>query len=87
MIQLERGHVSSAVFKSLQTDQRRTEVNMLRRSLLAALAALPLALGSAAAKASDIVDTAASAGQFNTLVAAVKAAGLVETLKARFSCK
>ncbi|MEO1399529.1 MAG: fasciclin domain-containing protein [Pseudomonadota bacterium] len=29
----------------------------------------------------DIVDTAASAGQFNTLVAAVKAAGLVETLK------
>ncbi|MGM0535494.1 MAG: fasciclin domain-containing protein [Pseudomonadota bacterium] len=29
----------------------------------------------------DIVDTAASAGQFETLVAAVEAAGLVETLK------
>ena len=29
----------------------------------------------------DIVDTAASAGQFNTLVAAVQAAGLVDTLK------
>lgn len=29
----------------------------------------------------DIVDVAASAGTFNTLVAAVKAAGLVETLK------
>ncbi len=29
----------------------------------------------------DIVDTAASAGSFNTLVAAVQAAGLVETLK------
>jgi uncharacterized surface protein with fasciclin (FAS1) repeats len=29
----------------------------------------------------DIVDVAASAGSFNTLVAAVKAAGLVETLK------
>lgn len=29
----------------------------------------------------DIVDTAAGAGTFNTLVAAVKAAGLVETLK------
>lgn len=29
----------------------------------------------------DIVDTAVAAGQFNTLVAAVKAAGLVETLK------
>lgn len=32
-------------------------------------------------KASDIVDTAVSAGSFKTLVAAVKAAGLVETLK------
>ncbi len=29
----------------------------------------------------DIVDTAANAGSFNTLVAAVKAAGLVDTLK------
>ena len=29
----------------------------------------------------DIVDTAVSAGNFNTLVTAVKAAGLVETLK------
>ncbi len=29
----------------------------------------------------DIVDTAVKAGQFNTLVAAVKAAGLVDTLK------
>ena len=35
----------------------------------------------AAHHSKDIVDTAASAGQFNTLVAAVKAAGLVETLK------
>ena len=30
----------------------------------------------------DIVDTAISSGMFNTLVAAVKAAGLVDTLKA-----
>ena len=37
---------------------------------------------SEAAKPSkDIVDTAVAAGSFNTLVAAVKAAGLVETLK------
>jgi uncharacterized surface protein with fasciclin (FAS1) repeats len=35
------------------------------------------------AQAADIVDTAAGAGQFNTLVAAVKAAGLVETLKGK----
>lgn len=33
------------------------------------------------AKPADIVDTAVSAGKFGTLVAAVKAAGLVETLK------
>ncbi len=38
-----------------------------------------LAGGGASAK--DIVDTAVGAGQFNTLVTAVKAAGLVETLK------
>jgi len=31
----------------------------------------------------DIVETAVSAGSFNTLVAAVKAAGLVETLKGK----
>lgn len=36
--------------------------------------------GSHSAKM-DIVDTAVSAGSFNTLVTAVKAAGLVETLK------
>lgn len=34
-----------------------------------------------AAPAGDIVDTAVGAGSFNTLVAAVKAAGLVDTLK------
>ena len=33
------------------------------------------------ASAADIVDTAVSAGQFKTLVKAVQAAGLVETLK------
>jgi uncharacterized surface protein with fasciclin (FAS1) repeats len=31
----------------------------------------------------DIVDTAVAAGQFNTLAAALKAAGLVETLKGK----
>jgi transforming growth factor-beta-induced protein len=39
------------------------------------------ALLAASAFAGDIVDTAVSAGSFNTLVAAVKAAGLVDTLK------
>ena len=40
-----------------------------------------LALTSGAALARDIVDTALSNEQFSTLVAAVKAAGLVDTLK------
>src|SRR5690349_18500084 len=35
----------------------------------------------AAAAAKDIVDTAVAAGNFKTLVAAVEAAGLVDTLK------
>jgi uncharacterized surface protein with fasciclin (FAS1) repeats len=42
--------------------------------------ALALSLGATIASAADIVDTAV-AGKFNTLVAAVKAAGLVDTLK------
>ncbi|MGB7303732.1 MAG: fasciclin domain-containing protein [Burkholderiaceae bacterium] len=46
------------------------------------LSASVLAVGlSAQAWAADIVDTAVSAGSFNTLVTAVKAAGLVDTLK------
>ena len=40
-----------------------------------------VAMLSLSASAADIVDTAVSAGSFGTLVAAVKAAGLVETLK------
>ena len=55
---------------------------MFRRTLLAAIAVVPLAFSTVAAKAADIVDTAVSAGSFETLVAAVQAAGLVDTLKA-----
>ena len=43
-------------------------------------AALSLAAWSSA-QAKDLVDTAVSAGSFKTLVAAVQAAGLVDTLK------
>jgi uncharacterized surface protein with fasciclin (FAS1) repeats len=42
-----------------------------------------LAAVSGLAAAADIVDTAVSAGQFNTLVKAVQAAGLVDTLKGK----
>lgn len=41
----------------------------------------PAAEATKTSKKADIVDTAVSAGKFTTLVAAVKAAGLVETLK------
>ena len=53
----------------------------LRRFVLTLAAIVPIAFGSSFAKAQDIVDTAISAGQFGTLVAAIQAAGLVDTLK------
>ena len=51
------------------------------RSTRALCAGAVLAASTVATAATDIVDTAISAGSFNTLVTAVKAAGLVDTLK------
>jgi uncharacterized surface protein with fasciclin (FAS1) repeats len=51
---------------------------MIRKTLMALAASTALA---APAAADDIVDIAAGAGTFTTLVAAVEAAGLAETLK------
>lgn len=56
-------------------------MSKVRSTILAAALAVPMALSAVTAKANDIVDTAISAGTFNTLVAAVKAGGLVDTLK------
>jgi len=53
----------------------------LRRLSLALVASLSLFLSNVATAADDIVDTAIASGQFSTLVAAVQAAGLVDTLK------
>jgi len=50
--------------------------------LASAVAVIALATPAFAAE-KDIVDTAVGAGSFNTLVAAVKAAGLVDTLKGK----
>lgn len=50
----------------------------IKRFVLASAVLVATAANSLAA---DIVDTAVGAGKFNTLVAAAKAAGLVETLK------
>ncbi len=52
----------------------------MKKTLIASVMALGL---SAHAWAGDIVETAVSAGSFNTLVTAVKAAGLVDTLKGK----
>ena len=51
------------------------------RRLFGLLVLAVLAIPSFAGDAKDIVDTAAGAENFKTLVAAIKAAGLVDTLK------
>lgn len=67
-----------AALKHPGRSQKRTEITHYLAILLAGLAAMTFA--SSAAYSADIVETAV-AGNFNTLVAAVKAAGLVDTLK------
>ena len=57
---------------------------MLRRTFIAAAAAATTAFAAPAfadGHGMDIVDTAAAAGNFTTLLAAAEAAGLVDTLK------
>lgn len=54
---------------------------VLAVAVMMAMVAMPATAGNAEKK--DIVDTAVGAGSFNTLVTAVKAAGLVETLKGK----
>lgn len=57
---------------------------MFKRCALAMVAVLALAVSPAlAADGKDIVQTAVGAGKFKTLVAAVQAAGLVETLQGK----
>ena len=56
-------------------------MNALKRFTIAMVAALPLTFFGVNAMEKDIVDTAVTAGKFDTLVAAIKAAGLVDTLK------
>ena len=58
-------------------------MNKIFRAAAAGAVLFTLATATVAARADDIVETAVKAGSFNTLVAAVKAAGLVETLKGK----
>jgi uncharacterized surface protein with fasciclin (FAS1) repeats len=70
----------SLIFQPRYTSKGSTMKNSLKQSVLA----LALGLGmSVSAFAADIVDTAVKAGNFKTLVAAVQAAGLVDTLKGK----
>ena len=49
--------------------------------IISTIALMFFTVSHANAMSKDIVDTAAGAGQFKTLVAAIEAAGLVDTLK------
>ena len=55
----------------------------LKFGLIAVFLTSTLNAGESCSHSKDIVDTAVSAGSFKTLVAAVKAAGLVDTLKSK----
>ena len=56
----------------------------MNRTITSLIVGAALAVSSTVAMAAkDIVDTAVAAGNFKTLVTAVKAAGLVETLKSK----
>ena len=59
--------------------------NKAMRMVLAGVATLAIVASAPVARAQekDIVDTAVAAGSFKTLAAALKAAGLVETLKGK----
>jgi uncharacterized surface protein with fasciclin (FAS1) repeats len=62
------------------------QFSIVRKALIVIVATLGFGMTATAghhesAKSADIVDVAVSAGQFNTLAAALEAAGLVETLK------
>ena len=48
-----------------------------------AVIALSVSIGAASATSKNIVETAVQSGKFNTLVAALKAAGLVNTLNGK----
>lgn len=63
---------------ALMTDMRRV---VLAASAAVMLSATPAIAGESSSK--DIVDTAVAAGEFKTLATALKAAGLVDTLKGK----
>jgi uncharacterized surface protein with fasciclin (FAS1) repeats len=76
------GRITAAGFKRIHLKWRNL-MNPGIRAILAGAAMVATLLGPTLARAADIVDTAVAAGSFKTLVTAVKAAGLVKTLKGK----
>lgn len=62
---------------------QRLRAQTMAVAFVAVAAAAAMSAPARAASDKDIVDTAVGAGQFTTLVTAVKASGLVETLKGK----
>jgi uncharacterized surface protein with fasciclin (FAS1) repeats len=73
--------VPAGVDKGQPIESGEAEMISLKRSIASLAAVAAVVAVTTTARAADIVETAVSAGSFNTLVAAVKAAGLVDTLK------
>ncbi|MGV2332684.1 MAG UNVERIFIED_CONTAM: fasciclin domain-containing protein [Planctomycetaceae bacterium] len=74
--------LAAAVVPAAIADQKCSS-NCRTRSTTRVVHGRTVLTSTRAHQASDIVDTAVAAGSFKTLVAAVKAAGLVETLKGK----
>lgn len=74
----QSGVTPGARCKDLINLSMENEMNVTK---LIATTVVTAMLSVSAARAADIVETASSAGSFNTLVTALKAAGLVDTLK------
>jgi uncharacterized surface protein with fasciclin (FAS1) repeats len=76
------GHpVRLAVLPKPEARHSTQDKESFMKSLSRFFAGTALAIATSSAFAADIVDTAVSSGQFKTLVKAVQAAGLVDTLK------
>lgn len=73
--------VGFAIGSAVRQTRRRAATGWRTARHLAAAALIALGAGAAPAKADDIVDIAVGDGRFTTLVAALQAADLVETLK------
>ena len=56
-------------------------MRIVKQMMTIGAAVMAMTAAPASAQTRDVVDTAVAAGQFKTLAAALKAAGLVETLK------